>query len=420
MALRVFDDQGNGEFAWIESALDWVHLHQNSFENPITTVNLSLGADWNANEIPGWAMLEDEFAQLESDGIFIAVAAGNGFRDEHAVGLSYPAASSFVVPVASADSAGKLSDFSQRNDRVIVAPGESISSTAPDYLYGFNGVTDDFARASGTSMAAPFVAGASTLVREAWQLAGITGIRQDALYDHLRSTADTVYDPVTGLTYDLLNLERALDGALPQDDHGNSVDTATRLGTLSNSLVVDGFFSSLRDADVVTLVASRTGTVTVTTTDMGYAKSRVRLLGSDSPFSGSFPVVAGQAYSLALTTDGGIGKYQLGLTLDSSAADLGRVDRLSFSQPATLGTRQSFALTAANTGWFTVSAAGSTSGQVALVNTAGTTLATANFSAGTAHLNVPATRGAGLSPGSDGHQSNHSNSPHKPGGSLRQ
>ena len=51
------------------------------FANPITTVNLSLGTAWNANNVPNWAILEDEFAQLEADGIFISVAAGNSFQN---------------------------------------------------------------------------------------------------------------------------------------------------------------------------------------------------------------------------------------------------------------------------------------------------------------------------------------------------
>ena len=83
VALRVFDDQGLGQFSWVEEALAWVHTHRNSFANPITTVNLSLGTPVNAESVPAWAMLEDEFAQLEADGIFIAVAAGNGFATYH-------------------------------------------------------------------------------------------------------------------------------------------------------------------------------------------------------------------------------------------------------------------------------------------------------------------------------------------------
>ena len=52
VGLRVFDDQGNGYFNWVEQALRWVHNNRNAFDNPITTVNLSLGTDWNASTLP--------------------------------------------------------------------------------------------------------------------------------------------------------------------------------------------------------------------------------------------------------------------------------------------------------------------------------------------------------------------------------
>ena len=101
VGLRVFNDQGEGYFSWVEKALEWVHTNRNAFANPITAVNLSLGTAWNAATVPSWAMLEDEFAQLKADGIFIAVSAGNSFTSYNTPGLSYPAASSNVVPVMS-------------------------------------------------------------------------------------------------------------------------------------------------------------------------------------------------------------------------------------------------------------------------------------------------------------------------------
>ena len=201
VALRVFNDQGAGYFSWVEDALEWVHDNRDAFENPITTVNLSLGTNWNAADPPSWAMLEDEFAQLKDDGIFISAAAGNSFTSYNTPGLSYPAASPYVVPVSSVTNGGTFSYFSQRHDRAIAAPGQSITSTVPDYLFDFNGVTDDFATASGTSMAAPYVAGASVLVREAMEFVGYQNIAQDTLYDHLWNTADVFHDSVTDADY---------------------------------------------------------------------------------------------------------------------------------------------------------------------------------------------------------------------------
>ncbi len=211
VALRVFDDQGQGDFPRIEAALRWVHDNLNSFANPITTVNLSLGARWNADGAPEWSIIEDELAQLEADGIFIAVAAGNSFvRYDQQVGLAYPAASSHVVPVASVDANGSLSSFSQRSDRVLAAPGRDVMSTVPDYAGNFNYRADDFLTLTGTSMAAPHVAAASMLVREAFAAAGRPRVTQNDIYAVLRDTADTVFDTITGQNYRRLNLERAL------------------------------------------------------------------------------------------------------------------------------------------------------------------------------------------------------------------
>ncbi|MFO7904818.1 MAG: S8 family serine peptidase [Pirellulaceae bacterium] len=240
VGLRVFNDQGLGYTDWVEQALGWVHEHRNDFRFPITTVNLSLGASWNGDSPPEWAMLEDELGQLAQDGIVVSAAAGNSFASHGEPGLAYPAASPHVIPVASVGDDGQLSDFSQRHERVLAAPGELITSTVPDHIFGADGNMDDWAAVSGTSMAAPYLAGASVLVREAMQFMGDTSVTQSDIHDHLRDTADPIFDALTDTFYHRLNLAQAIESLMPADDYGSSLDTAFDLGALRPEQTLSG------------------------------------------------------------------------------------------------------------------------------------------------------------------------------------
>jgi subtilisin family serine protease len=310
VALRVFDDQGNGYFRWVEEALRWVHERRSAFARPITTVNLSLGSQWNAATVPNWATLEEELAQLKQDGIFVAVSAGNSFAQYGAPGLSYPAASPHVVPVASVDAAGNLSRFSQRHDRALAAPGERITSTVPDQYYGGDGIKDDWGAASGTSMAAPYVAGASVLVRQAMHALGQTIVTQDGIYELLRGTADVVSDAATRAAYRRVNLQRALETLVGPDEAGDSAASARSLGTIAGPLLLSGTIGRVADADYFQFTAAQSGKLALSVETTG--NMAVRWLG-DARGAGSraeLDVVAGQTYTIGLSA-GTIGRYSL-------------------------------------------------------------------------------------------------------------
>ena len=321
VGLRVFSDSGTGSFGWVEKALQWVIDNRTALENPITAVNLSLGTVWNSDTPPAWGMLEDEFATLKAAGVFIAVSAGNSFTSYNTPGLSYPAASSSVVPVMSVDDSGSLSYFSQRHSRAIAAPGRFIRSTVPDYAGNNNGITDDWANFSGTSMASPYVAGSSVLVREAMELVGYTNITQDTIYDHMMATADTFFDSATSQNYQRLNLSAAIDALLPSDDFGSTVGDAHSLGTLSGDMQLSGMLSTLNDADYFTFTAGMTGTVTFGATSSNGLTAQWDANGqATTQSSGSqvMNVVAGQSYTIGLSTNDGLGYYDLSLSAEAS------------------------------------------------------------------------------------------------------
>ena len=317
VGLRVFGDNGESNLDWVEQALQWVHDHKDDFENPITTVNLSLGTNWNAETLPEWATLEDEFAQLEADGLFISVAAGNAFKTFGGPGLSYPAVSEHVVPVASHGADGSISDFSQRDSNVLVAPGELLRSTVPDHLFNYK--SGQFLGSTGTSMAAPYVAGASAVLRQANEFMGETNITQETLYNQFRETADQIYDSVTNGYYYRINLDAALASVI-QDRHAGSAETATDAGVLSGGEKIEGTIGKIADVDAFEFTAERTGQMTLSFEVSHDLVPLVDIGGSTAEISNNqikFDVVAGQKYSFAMATAQGSGHYKINIDFEA-------------------------------------------------------------------------------------------------------
>jgi subtilisin family serine protease len=200
MALRALDASGRG---WPFNIAEAIRYAADSGARVIN-LSLTLGTDPNPGDVA--LMCEATAYALAKDAVVVA-ASGNASRVSLRP-VSYPAACPGVVAVGASTQTDARADFSNGSNRLdLIAPGVGITSTLAtgDGAYGYFPTSG-----SGTSFAAPHVAGAAALMRGLRK-----DLRQDQVGDLLRESADDVgepgFDPQTG--WGRLNAARAVEAA---------------------------------------------------------------------------------------------------------------------------------------------------------------------------------------------------------------
>lgn len=140
MALKALDATGSGTYQQIAQAIVY------AADNGAKVINLSLGGSEPSS------VLEDAVNYAVAKGAVVVAAAGNSGTNSP----NYPAAYAAAIAVAATDSSNVRASFSNYGSYVdLSAPGVSILSTF---------LSSGYSSKSGTSMAAPHVAGAAALL----------------------------------------------------------------------------------------------------------------------------------------------------------------------------------------------------------------------------------------------------------------
>lgn len=148
MPVRVLDANGFGTYANIALGVRY------AADNGAQVINLSLGGSSSSPDVVS------AIQYATQKGAVVVTSAGN----EAGAQPTFPAnlANQWGIAVGAVDSTGKMASFSNKAGasvlNYVASPGVSVYSTTPNNTYQYY---------SGTSMAAPYVAGAAALILSA-------------------------------------------------------------------------------------------------------------------------------------------------------------------------------------------------------------------------------------------------------------
>ncbi|MFG2003350.1 S8 family serine peptidase [Spirillospora sp. NPDC048911] len=156
---KVLDDEGNGTDSGVLAGMEWAAARAK-------VVNMSLGGDPSDGTDP---LAEALDGLTQKHGTLFVVAAGN---DGAISSVATPATADEALAVGAVDGSDKLAEFSSRGPRTgryaakpeIVAPGVDIVAARAEGTRMGKALDAEYTSSSGTSMAAPHVAGAAALV----------------------------------------------------------------------------------------------------------------------------------------------------------------------------------------------------------------------------------------------------------------
>jgi thermitase len=193
LPVKVVDKDGSGLYSWLIEGITW------AADNGAQVINMSLGADAYSDA------LKEAVKYAYDKGLVLVAAAGNTGES-----VFYPAAfDDYCLAVAATDYTDSWATWSNVGAQIdVAAPGVLILSLVPTWYWGPS--SPPYAFWSGTSMAAPHVAGLAALIKslKPW-------LKPGEIMNVIRYSADDVNSATLSgkddrIGYGRINMEKAL------------------------------------------------------------------------------------------------------------------------------------------------------------------------------------------------------------------
>ena len=185
----------------ILAGLDVVLTLARRYPGIIGAVNMSLGGSRESYGHCRSRIWDLAARELGRAGVAVVVASGNGSSGDRAAPVSFPACIEGFVSVGAVTKSRRVATFSNSGPALdLLAPGVDIRSSV------FKGGERRFASMDGTSMAAPHVAAAMALMKQA-----SPGSSVDDLVRMLKRSGRTIRDRRSGVEAALIDVGRAMD-----------------------------------------------------------------------------------------------------------------------------------------------------------------------------------------------------------------